>query len=178
MEKEYRIKQINEISIIYRNRKNDEQEESIDIPMIYVTKEDLFKYLFFLEKPNLQIQQLFSNISLCTIFNSMELLDIATTIIMDYCLDGIDHLRYVSYTAIEYITEKMVTTTSPELWKYNVFKNINLLNIFLEMEFAKWVHIIIHIFSNNIESLDLLTDDETCLYIINFIKDEYEYYFE
>ena len=52
------------------------------------------------------------------------------------------------------------------------------MNIFLEMEFAKWVHIIIHIFSNNIESLDLLTDDETCLYIINFIKDEYEYYLE
>ena len=161
-----------ETSMIHYNIK-DTVEDSIvnEITFTSITIEDIEEYYFSEYAANKQIENIMLNVSFTTIFFSDQLMDIAANIISTYCLPRLGELRYVSYLAISEVTEFMVLNLDPYLWNYDVFKNVELLEILLSVDFIKWCNIIIDIFSKYLNCLDNITNDEICLYLINKLQE-------
>ena len=165
---------------IMRYRFDFAQREEDDIssnPTVFrnITKDDIFNYYFIDLKVDKYMSGIFLNIPFETIFYYDQILDAAAEIIHSYCLQNLNKMRYTSLLTISKVTEIMVLNLDSSLWKYDVFNNKELLYILLSIDFIKWVNIIMDVFDHYKNSLMLITDNETCYYLVKKIKDEDEF---
>ena len=139
-----------------------------------ISMDDIINYYFIDKETNKHIQRVVFNISFSTIFSTDQIFNVATDVISSYCLHQLENLRYISLLTISKVKEIMVSNFNQDQWKYEVFTNMKLLDIFFELNFVKWTNVIIDIFYKYRNSMNLITNDEVCLYIINRIQEEYE----